>query len=305
MRPSPRRFTDHEAIPMDHALDEFQRHREHLFAIAYRMLGSVSDAEDTLQEVYLRWRNVDQAALGNPVAYLRAIATRASIDRLRKVQTLREDYIGPWLPQPVIGSSLMPDSPSAMAESLSMAFLILLERLNPTERAIFLLRESFEFDYDEIASIVGKSEVNCRQIFRRSRDRLADARPRFKASLAEQMQLTVKFQQALQHGELDDLISLLAEDIQVCSDGGGKVSAARFPMIGQQRAGRFLLGSRKFTKGMPLRPAILNGQPGILFNTGADVVAATIIDIRKHRIERIYIIQNPDKLGGLAIGSAP
>ena len=280
-------------------VDIFQQHRDHLFAIAYRMLGAACEAEDIVQETYLRWRKVDSSALHNSEGYLNTMAVRASIDRLRKRKSLREDYVGPWLPEPVVGQGLIAPESGIVSESVSMAFLILLERLSPTERAVFLLREVFEYEYAAISAIVDKEEDNCRQLFKRAQKHIDAERPRFSTGANEQWQLAIQFQHAIATGDLSALCSLLAENIRVCSDGGGKVSAARVPIAGQENAGRFLLGIRRFTVGLAQTPVILNGQPGVLIGSGSDLYSALIVDIDSHRIRQVHIVRNPDKLEGL------
>ncbi len=277
----------------------FQNHREHLFAIAYRMLGAVCEAEDVVQDTYLRWRTVESSDLQNAESYLRTMTVRASIDRLRKTKSLREDYVGPWLPEPVVGQDLITAEASIVSESVSMAFLVLLERLSPTERAVFLLREVFEFEYEAIAEIVEKEEDNCRQLFRRAKKHIDAERPRFATEANEQWQLAIQFQQAIATGDLSALCSLLTENIRVCSDGGGKVSAARVPIHGRDNVGRFLLGIRRFANGLAQTPVILNGQPGVIIGSGEDLYSALVVDIDNHRVRQVHIVRNPDKLAAL------
>ncbi len=281
------------------SVELFQKYREHLFAIAYRMLGAACEAEDVVQDTYLRWRTVESSALQNAESYLNTMTVRASIDRLRKRKSLREDYVGPWLPEPVVGQSLITPEAGTISESVSMAFLVLLERLSPTERAVFLLREVFEFEYAAIAEIVEKEEDNCRQIFKRAKKHIDAERPRFSTGANEQWQLAIQFQQAIATGDLSALCSLLAENIRVCSDGGGKVSAARVPIHGRDNVGRFLLGIRRFAIGLAQTPVILNGQPGVIIGSGNDIYSALIVDMDSRQIRQIHIVRNPDKLAGL------
>lgn len=274
----------------------FQEHRKHLFAIAYRMLGAVSEAEDILQETYLRWREVDVSVLRSPTRYLSTMIARASIDRLRKQKSLREDYIGPWLPEPIVGQELITPNANTVSESVSIAFLVLLERLSPTERAVFLLREVFDYEYAEIAEIVEKEEDNCRQLFRRARAHIESERPRFSATADQQWQLAIQFQQAIAKGDLSELVSLLSENIRANSDGGGQVSAARACIVGKENVARFLLGVRRFSEGLIQTPVILNGQPGVVIGDANTLHSAAIIHIDCNQVRQIHIIRNPDKL---------
>jgi RNA polymerase sigma-70 factor (ECF subfamily) len=212
-------------------LETFNQYRPLLFSIAYRMLGSVMDAEDMVQETYLRWEQAYGNEIQSPKAYLSAIITRLCIDQLRSARAQREVYPGPWLPEPLItGEPAGTADIAALNESLSMAFLILLEKLPPVERAVFLLREVFDYPYGDIAAIVNKSEANCRQMVSRSKAYIAAGRPRFEVSPAEQQQLTSQFIEACTAGDLDNLVNILAEDIILWSDGGGKGAAARQPI---------------------------------------------------------------------------
>src|SRR5918998_406453 len=200
--------------------DDFERHRPLLFSIAYRMLGSVADAEDVVQEAYLRWQQAPEAEVLSPRSYLSAVVTRLSIDRLRSARVQREEYVGPWLPEPLVseGTEDVADS-IELDESLSMAFLVLLESLNPVERAVFLLREVFNYDYEEISSIVRKSEANCRQIARRARQSVAAHRPRFERSPEQEERLTQRFVETCMSGDMEGLLELLSEDVTLWSDG--------------------------------------------------------------------------------------
>ena len=224
------------------AVDVFNSHRPLLFSIAYRMLGSVTDAEDILQEAYLRWERASDEDVRSPQSYLTTIVTRLSIDQLRKEKSRRETYVGAWLPEPLM-TSYTPNLTGniELAESLSVAFLLLLETLAPVERAVFLLREVFSYEYPEIARIVGKSESNCRQIVRRAQAHLRDRRPRFPVSYEHQEQLIRSFVQACTDGNMDGLVNLLTTDITFISDGGGKAQAALNPIYGVEKATRFIL----------------------------------------------------------------
>ena len=273
----------------------FDRHRPLLFSIAYRMLGSVMDAEDVVQEAYLRWQRASQAEVRSPRAYLSAVVTRLCIDQLRSARARREKYVGPWLPEP------LPTEPAAIDESLSMAFLVLLESLNPTERAVFLLREVFDYEYAEISELVGKSEANCRQIARRARDSVAARRPRFESSPEQEERLMEGFLEASLKGDMQGLVSLLAEDVTLWSDGGGKTRAALNPIHGADRVSRFLFGIlRQAPPGLVVTRARVNGRPGLIgyFRDGRPQ-SVTTLDVAEGRIRAIRLVVNPEKLGAM------
>ncbi|HRQ41128.1 MAG TPA: RNA polymerase sigma-70 factor [Chloroflexota bacterium] len=278
--------------------DTFNSYRAYLFAIAYRMLGSVMDAEDMVQEAYLRWQNSDEAAIESPKSYLATIITRLCIDHLRSAKVQRETYVGEWLPEPLLLDPMPPqEDMAALSDTLSIAFLVLLETLSPTERAVFLLREVFDYDYAEIAEMVGKSEANCRQMVRRAKQHLADGRPRFQATPAEQQHITWQFAQACVQGDMAGLLALLAEDVVEYSDGGGQVVAAIKPVRGADKVARFFLGlMKKLPDSLAHRLTIANGRPAIISYIDGAPVNVTILDIDDGRIQRIYNIVNPDKL---------
>lgn len=273
----------------------FDRHRPLLFSIAYRMLGSVMDAEDVVQEAFVRWRRASAAEVRSPKAYLSAVVTRLCIDELRSAKIRREEYVGPWLPEP-LPTEPAPDA-AALDGSLSMAFLVLLESLNPTERAVFLLREVFEYDYDEISRLVDKSEANCRQIARRARQSVAARRPRFERSPEQEERLAQRFVEACTSGDLEDLLELLSDDITVWSDGGGKVTAARHPIHGPDRVARFFLGLvSKAPPAFVARLARINGGPGIIGYVDGHPLNVLTFDVADGRIRAIRIVLNPEKL---------
>jgi len=290
----------HLSSSMETRAEVFASARPMLFAIAYRMLGSVMDAEDLVQDAYLRWQEAPETDVRSPRAYLTTIVTRLAINQLRAARTKRETYVGPWLPEPLVTEDT-PDTVE-LAESLSMAFLVLLERLSPIERAVFLLHEVFDFEYAEIARMVDKTEANCRQLFARARKRLGTRRPRFEADPEQAQRLTQRFTEASVAGDLDGLLALLAEDITVWADGGGKVpGAALKPVRGATPVARFVLGimRRVVPAGTVLRPAEINGQPGFIAYVSGRPLSALILDIRDGRIQTIYAIGNPDKLQAL------
>jgi RNA polymerase sigma-70 factor (ECF subfamily) len=282
---------------METRADVFASARPMLFSIAYRMLGSVMDAEDLVQDAYLRWQEAPETDVRSPRAYLATIVTRLAINQLRAARTKRETYVGPWLPEPLVTEDT-PDTVE-LAESLSMAFLVLLERLSPTERAVFLLHQVFDFEYAEIARIVDKTEANCRQLLARARKRVGAPRSRFEADPAQARRLTQRFTEASVAGDMDGLLAVLAEDITLWADGGGKIpGAALKPVRGPTPVARFVLGiMRRFVPAeTTVRPAEINGQPGFIAYVTGRPQSALIFDIRDGRIHAIYAIGNPDKL---------
>nr|WP_233222603.1 RNA polymerase sigma-70 factor [Chroococcidiopsis sp. CCALA 051] len=263
-----------------------------------RMLGTVTDAEDMVQETFLRWQQTTQATVKSAKTYLSAIITRFCIDHLRSARVQREQYVGPWLPEPIATQQTNdPGTYVELADSLSMAFLVVLERLSPLERAVFLLREVFDYDYDEIAQIVGKTPANCRQILRRSRQHIAIARSRFPVSHQQQEQITTKFLEASNEGNLSELLALLAKDVTFWSDGGGKVAAALKPLQGAMKVARFLLAIRsKWLSGAVTRIVDINGQRGIVTLVDDRIHSVMTFDIVDGYIQSIYTMRNPEKL---------
>jgi len=274
--------------------------RPSLFSIAYRMLGSVMDAEDLVQDAYLRWQEASEADVRSPRAYLATIVTRLAINHLRSARVKRETYVGPWLPEPLVTDRTHDASDSVeLAESLSMAFLVLLERLSPIERAVFLLREVFDFEYSEIARIVDKGEANTRQLLARAKKRISESRPRFEADQARADRLVDRFTQASLGGDMDGLLAILAEDVTLWADGGGKArGAALKPVHGASAVARFVLGimRRIVPPDAIVRPTVINGQSGFIVYADGRPLATQIFDIRDERIHTIYAIANPDKL---------
>jgi RNA polymerase sigma-70 factor, ECF subfamily len=284
---------DSDADP-DHAA------RQRAFAIAYRMLGSVSDAEDIVQEALLRLHTARVAGqpIDSPVAYLSVIVTRLSIDHLRSARVRREQYVGSWLPEPIV------DAPDALAEveqadSVSMALLVVLESLSPVERAVFLMREVFDYDYADIASVVQKTEANCRQLFVRARQHVDRGRPRFDVSQAARDEIGQRFFAACQTGDIDSLIAVLAEDVVFTGDGGGKALAALHPVVGRSAVVRFLGGIITKAAAMHgrLETRTVNGQPGaVTFDSSGRVVNVFTLDIVDGAVTMIRSVINPDKL---------
>ena len=289
---------------METRAEVFTSARPMLFSIAYRMLGSVMDAEDLVQEAYLRWEEAPETEVRSPRAYLTTIVTRLAINQLRSARTKRETYVGPWLPEPIVTE----DTPDAveLAESLSMAFLVLLERLTPIERAAFLLHEVFDFEYAEIARVVDKTEANCRQLVARARKRIGSSQARFEADPAQAKRLVERFTEASFAGDLEGLVAVLAEDITFYGDGGGKIpGAALKPLHGARSVARFALGvmERLVPAETIVRPTTINGQPGFIAYVSGRPLSALIFDIRDGLIQTIYAVGNPDKLQALPSSS--
>ena len=277
-----------------------------LFSIAYRMLGSATEAEDIVQEAFLRFHRETTAGttIDSPKAYLSAVITRLCIDHLKSARVRRESYVGTWLPEPLLtDEDSDAERHAETADSLSMGFLVLLETLTPVERAVFLLREVFEYDYDEIASVVGKSEENCRQIALRARREVQAGRPRFEASKARREELARRFFQAVGEGDVEGLVGMLAADVVAYADGGGKATAFPRPVHGRDKVLRVLKGpaargERLSVSGMRL--AEINGQPGALFLDRDGVpVAAVSLDIADGLVQTLHAVSNPEKLAHL------
>jgi RNA polymerase sigma-70 factor, ECF subfamily len=281
--------------------ETFDAYRPLLFSIAYRMLGSAMDAEDIVQEAFLRWQQRDATAVASPKSYLTTVVTHLSIDYLRSARVRREEYVGQWLPEPLVADERAVDAdPVVLDESLSLAFLMLLERLTPIERAVFLLHEVFAYPFDEIAGMVGKSGANCRQIALRARRHLGTGRPRFVSHRDEQERLTDQFMRAVTSGDLTALLALLADDAVAYADGGGKVTAASRPVSGADHVGRFFIGI--FAKAPPMftfRIATVNGQPTLVGELDGRPVAVYALEVAAGWIRAIRVVINPDKLRGL------
>src|SRR5215213_3445463 len=283
--------------------DPFLEHRSLLFAIAYRMLGSVADAEDAVQETYLRWsRTMEQGEeIHSPKAWLTTTISRVCLDQLGSARAKREQYIGPWLPEPIAG--VTPDVADTVADfdSLSFAFLVLLESLSPKERAVFLLHDVFGYDFASIGEIVGESDAYCRQLAKRARTHMVERRPRFAADRVQQERLTTDFLRAVSEGDMLALIETLTDDVTVFSDGGGKVNAARKPVVGRDKATLFLTNlARLAPAGTSFRIEPINGQPGIVTLVDGEVRNVVTFDFADSAIRTIYIVVNPDKLGPVA-----
>jgi RNA polymerase sigma-70 factor (ECF subfamily) len=276
----------------------FQHHRQRLLGIAYRMVGSRAEAEDILQDAYLRWHGVAADEVRSPEAWLVTTVTRLCIDHLRLARTSRETYIGPWLPEPLVeGESSPADAKAELASNLSIAFLVVLERLTPEERAAFLLREVFDSDYAEIAQVLGKSENACRQIASRARRRVQEQKPRVEVSEVARKALLNRFVQAIMTHDKDTLLSLFAAEASWTSDGGGKAKAARRVIHGRERVARFalaVLGSR--IDQFVFKPIRINSEPGLAFVADGQVISVMSIRTDGTRILDVFTILNPDKL---------
>jgi RNA polymerase sigma-70 factor (ECF subfamily) len=283
---------------MSDAAASFEPHRQFLVGVAYRMLGSIAEAEDVAQDAFLRWDGVDRAAVVEPRAYLARIVTRLCLDRLKSARARREDYVGTWLPEPIVDDPLA----SEVADDLSVALLLTLDRLSPLERAAFLLHDVFDMDYAAIAGVLDRSEAACRQLATRGRDhvRRPDDKPRFARSREAEERLFAAFGHALASGDVAALGELLAEDAVFYSDGGGKRTAALNPLYGRDKIVRFFVGVR--SKQPPItaaRTARINGLPGYVLHT-TEGVETLAVETDGARIVAIYVVRNPDKLKHLA-----
>jgi RNA polymerase sigma-70 factor (ECF subfamily) len=279
--------------------DPFVEHRSLLFTVAYEMLGSAADAEDVVQETWLRWAKVDQTDVREPRAYLVRIATRQALDRLRTLARRREEYVGQWLPEPLLTSPDIAEDVE-LAESVSIAMLTVLETLGPVERAVFLLREVFDVPYDEIAAAVGKSAAAVRQVAHRAREHVAARRPRMSVSRAEQQEAVERFQAALTAGDLQGLLDVLAPDVVLVADGGGVVPAAIRPLSGAKTVARQLSRFADVAPGTRMEISWLNGAPALRIDPAGEFDSAVSLTVEGGRITRIYAIRNPHKLGRIA-----
>jgi RNA polymerase sigma-70 factor, ECF subfamily len=272
-------------------MDEFEAYRPLLFSIAYRMLGSAMEAEDIVQEAYLRYSQLAPAEVKSPKAYLSRIVTNLSLDQLKSARAQRETYFGPWLPEPILTVEGEYD------DSLSMAFLLLLEKLNPVERAVYLLHEVFDYDYSEIADILDKDQPACRQLLHRARQHITAHRPRFQTSPDEHRVILGKFMTAVGEGDLNGLVSMLAADATAWADSGGKVKAATRVVVGGERVAAYVLGlARQRTPEMQVEPAIINSSPGLLIRENGIIRFVYIIEIANGFVQAIRLVVNPDKL---------
>ena len=295
-------FSSQESTKGRSRVESFETYRPYLFAIAYRMLGSAMDAEDMVQETYLRYQTAKPETIHSLKAYLTTILTRLCMDQLQLAHRKREQYVGPWLPEPILTTEAAetgdPEKQVEMEESISLAFLVLLEQLQPFERAVFLLREVFAYEFAEIAPILGKTEAACRRSFSRAKLHLREHRPRFPASPQIHQQLLNGYFQAVQTGEMTPLMNLLSEDVTLWADGGGKVKqAALRPIRGRDAVARFSLGTKRFwPENSRVELEEVNGQAALIVRSGEKVFAVLSIEVEQGQIQAIRIIANPEKL---------
>lgn len=272
-------------------------HRERLVAMAYRMLGQVTEAEDVVQETFLRWSQADTPAIDNPGGWLTTVGSRLCLDRLRSAAHRHETYIGPWLPEPIATEQLDLTEGAVMGESLTLAFLVLLESLSPLERVAFLLHDVFDYDHAEVAAMLERSPASARQLVSRARGHVAQRRPRFERDAKRRWEVAGAFLAAAQGDSLDELIALLAPDVVFTSDGGGVVSAARRPVEGANPVARFVLGLlRTAAEDMEVQPTEVNGMPAVLGVVDGRVDTVIVLDIADGRVTGIRAIRNPAKL---------
>ena len=274
--------------------DPFVAHRSLLFTVAYEMLGSAADAEDVLQESWLRWADVDHSQVRDPRAYLVRVVTRQALNRLRTLSRRREDYVGEWLPEPLLTSPDVAEDVE-LAESVSIAMLTVLETLGPTERAVFVLREVFDMPYGEIAEAIGKSAATVRQIARRAREHVAARRPRVRVSRSEQQAVVERFLAALRTGQLQELMEVMAPDVVLIADGGGLVAAARAPIHGAEPVAKLLARADRVAGAFETTPVWLNGAPAGRIEIDGQLAAVSLV-VENGRVTRIYAMANPRKL---------
>ena len=296
----------------------FDEHRGLLVSVAYRILGSVSDAEDAVQEAWLRWSGVDHSEIADPRAFLMRVTTRLAIDRLRRAKARRESYVGPWLPEPILTRQDAAED-AAMAESVSMAMLVVLETLSPLERAVFVLREAFGMPHAEIADVLGRKEEAVRQLARRARNHVRERRSRFEADQTEQRRVTERFLEATTTGDLEALMEVLSPGVTLVADGGGKALAPRRPVRGADKVARFLVTvateerMARFLESVGSEPAPdlrihlaqVNGSPGIVATSGGRPITALVLDVADGLVQTVHLVTNPEKLAGVRAVEAP
>ncbi|MER5615169.1 RNA polymerase sigma-70 factor [Streptomyces sp. NPDC002215] len=274
--------------------DPFVAHRSLLFTVAYEMLGSAADAEDVLQESWLRWADIDRSRVREPRAYLVRTVTRQALNRLRTLSRSREDYVGEWLPEPLLTSPDVAED-IELAESVSIAMLTVLETLGPTERAVFVLREVFEMPYGEIAEAIGKSAATVRQIARRAREHVAARRPRVQVSRTEQQAVVERFLASLRTGQLQELLEVMAPDVVLIADGGGLAAAALVPVHGAELVATVLARANQVVTAFETMTVWLNGAPAGRFEIDGEPTAVSLV-VENGRVTRIYLMRNPQKL---------
>lgn len=284
----------------------FETHRDRLFNLAYRMLGRVQDAEDAVQDAYLRWRSVDPDSVDDTGAYLTTIVTRLCLDELSSARAERETYTGPWLPEPVVKPMDRPDRAAEQSDAVSMAVLVMMEALSPRQRAVYVLREALDLPYEEIAPIVGESEAYCRKLAQRARSRIDDY-PADTASATEDAALIDDFLTAVRNGDAEAVAQTLAKNVVVTSDGGGQVTAARRPVEGRDHVTRFLLGiAEQVPDDFATQSVLVNGRPGLLATVDGEPQSVWAFHMRDGRIQNAYAVLNPEKLQHVPLpGDAP
>jgi RNA polymerase sigma-70 factor (ECF subfamily) len=287
----------------------FEAHRDLMFAVAYRMLGTITDAEDAVQDAWLRWSAAPRADVADPRAYLAKIVTNTALNRLRSARSRREAYIGPWLPEPLL-TEAGPDAAerAELAESVSVAMLVVLESLTPEERAVFVLREVFGFGHAEIGAALGRSAPSVRQLAHRAREHVQARRPRFDVDWNQQREVTDRFLAAAAGGDIEALMTVLAPDVTLLTDGGGKARAALRPITGNRKVARWLVGvvGRPFmgvpVSDMSVAAAEINGSPGTLITARGRAIAALTLVVSGGRVTAIQLLANPDKLTAITAG---
>ena len=283
--------------------DVFHTHRALLFSIAYRMVGSASDAEDILQDAWMRYQGANESTIQSPKAFAATIVARLCLDRLKSAQVARQQYIGLWLPEPILTSELSaPDAVLQNTESITLAFLVLLEELSPEQRAVFLLKEIFEYEHAEIAEMLGTSADNSRQLFHRAKQRLAEGRPRLTGTTASRRAVAERFARAFSSGNGSELTEILAQDVGMWSDGGGKASAARRPLAGRDEVVNFLVGLYRVAQttgqasDVSLRIEDVNFEPALVVRVGQRLESIFVFSVEDDLISGIRVVRNPDKL---------
>jgi RNA polymerase sigma-70 factor (ECF subfamily) len=292
-------LTEHPVGDADEPTSTFARHRGLLVAVAYRLLSSISDAEDAVQEAWLRWTRVDHESVRDPRAYLVRVTTRLALDQLRRRKARREEYAGEWLPEPILTGT---DAATQMvlAESVTTALLLVLETLSPLERAVFVLREVFEFSHAEIADVIDRSQPAVRQLARRARVHVSEGRPRFEPSAQARARVTERFRAAVSDGDLRGLLEVLAPDVTLIGDGGGQAPAPRVPVRGADKVARFFVGiARKQLPGQRSVVVELNGSPGVVVTARGSTIAALTFVVENDAVTHIFLVANPEKLRSL------
>jgi RNA polymerase sigma-70 factor, ECF subfamily len=282
------------------AVDAYLAHRPHLLGVAYRILGSYAEAEDVVQEVWLRWDAADRRSIANPRGWLVTVASRLAVDRLRRAKTRRETYVGPWLPEPVRTAPDVADD-LVLADSVSMAMLVVLESLSPLERAVFVLHEAFGYGHAEVADFLGRTESAVRQLLKRARDHVASARPRYDTDRRTRRTVTERFLHACLSGDVETLLEVLAPEVQLVSDTGGQAKAPLRIIAGTDKVSRFFLAIAQLpVPDQRLELADINGVPGVIAFSGDEPKYVAVLDTREGRVASIKLTANPDKLTGVA-----